>query len=107
MFSYARSANSQRPRCRVTLSKVYPPSDSGTEPGDEKKKIVGQSLKVPGATHLRTSGLRTGLPRLFVALLIVLFLPIPARAQGQLPLTKHVRDAVAKGQAALVGRLPA
>lgn len=107
MFSYAQSANSQLRRCWVTLSKVYSPSDFWTEPGDKKKKILGPSLKVPGAMHLRTSGLRTGLPKLFAILLIALFLPIPARAQGRLPLTRHVRDAVAKRQALLVGRLPA
>jgi subtilase family serine protease len=38
---------------------------------------------------------------------MVLVLPVPARALGRLPLTKHLRDTVANGRAALVGRLPA
>lgn len=45
--------------------------------------------------------------RLLAAVVIALLLPISARAQGPLPLTRHVRDAVAKGQAGLMGRMPA
>jgi kumamolisin len=108
MFTYDRAATSQRQRCGVTLSQVvYSPSDSWTEPSGEKKIIPGQSLIVAGTMHVQTSGLGTVLWRLFAILLIALFLPIPAHAQGPLPLTKHVRDAVAKLQAGLVGRLPA
>jgi subtilase family serine protease len=60
-----------------------------------------------GTLHTQITRLGTVFRRLFATLLIALFLPISARAQGPLPLTKHVRDVVAQGQAGLVGRLPA
>ena len=83
----------------------YSPFDSWTEPRFEKNKIPGQWLMVLRAIHKRATGSGTLLRRLFATLLIALFLPIPASAQGPLPLTKHVRDVVANGQSGLVHRL--
>src|ERR1700678_1962532 len=43
----------------------------------------------------------------FVCAAAFLLFTIPMQAQSQLPLTRHVREAVASGEAKLVGRLPA
>lgn len=84
----------------------YRAADSLTQPNDSKKKIPGHSLMDSRMEHLRAAALGDALRRAFAPLLIALFLSIPARAQGPLPLTKHLRNAVADGRAALVGRLP-
>jgi subtilase family serine protease len=109
MFSYDRAATSQPAEiwCATLSLPFNSPSDSWIESGGEKKRIPGQSLIVRGAMHMLISRLGPVLRRLFATLLIALFLPNPARAQGRLPLTKHVRDAVAKGQAGFLGWLPA
>jgi subtilase family serine protease len=56
--------------------------------------------------RFQRSGPRTFL-QVFAVLLVALLPPAPVRAQGPLPLTKHVRDAVANGRAAFVGQLAA
>jgi subtilase family serine protease len=43
----------------------------------------------------------------FVCAAVLLLFTIPGQAQPQSPLTRHVRDAVANGQAQLTGKLPA
>jgi kumamolisin len=44
---------------------------------------------------------------LSAAMVLFFFVPVPAHGQGQAVLTRHIHEAVAKRQAAWVGRLPA
>jgi len=57
--------------------------------------------------RFRTSGLVAALRGLCAAMLLSFFVPVLAHGQGQPILTRHIREAVSSGQAALVGRLPA
>ena len=54
-----------------------------------------------------TSSLVAVLRGLSAAMILSFFLPVPAHAQGQPLLTQHMREVVASGQAAYLGRLPA
>jgi len=62
-------------------------------------------------TRFRTSSLvAVGLglsAALAAAILFSFFVPVPARGQGKLVRTRHMREAVSTGQAALLARLPA
>jgi subtilase family serine protease len=64
------------------------------------------------ATKREDKNMRQNTPPLvariaLVCAIVFLLFTIPGQAQPQLLLTRHVRQAVASGQAALVGRLPA
>jgi subtilase family serine protease len=53
------------------------------------------------------ANLRWSLAPACAAVLLSVIVALPAHAQGQAMPTRHVRDAVANGQAPLIGRLPA
>jgi len=54
--------------------------------------------------RLRASSLAAAL---CAAMFLSIFLPVPAHAQGQAVLTRHMHEAVANGEAVYLGRLPA